>query len=107
MIDDPGGIWVPEKFIALGLNEEVVNAFNKTHLTEPDLPDTRIHNPEGKEIEQLKGVYGLNLLSFICNAVGIQYDGPELHKIRTDPRIRLWSFYRRKLAEHFGVEYSS
>ena len=103
-IDDPGGIYAPEAFTALGLNEEVVKAFDKTHLADPEIPGAGIQNPDGKQIEQLRGVYGVTLLAFICNALGIRYNGPQHHQIRGDIRIRWWNFYRSKLADHLGIK---
>src|SRR5579862_1914037 len=68
---DGHSIWVPDALVRLGLNPELVRAFDRLHMASATNPKWGFEGPSGAQVEACKGVYGLELLDFICEAFGI------------------------------------
>ena len=66
-------IFKPEAFTDLGLAPEIVEAFTHTHKSDGS-PKGSIF-VGGQAVQSLKGVYGLDLLEFLAQALDVKYRG--------------------------------
>jgi len=64
-------IFKPQAFLDAGLPSEIVDHFTRRHNSD-GLPKTTIY-VAGQPVEELTGVYGLHLLRFLANALGVEY----------------------------------
>jgi hypothetical protein len=70
-IADGHSVYAPKAFTDVGLPAEVVAAFNVPHASDGSPKGTLF--VDGKAVEQLTGVYGLRLLEFLAEALGVEY----------------------------------
>lgn len=62
-------IYKPQKFIDAGMDKDFVAAFTKT-MESGDHPKEKIY-VQGKEVESLEGVYGLEVIEFIAGCFDV------------------------------------
>lgn len=62
-------IYSPAKFLDAGLDTAVVKAFTKKQESGEHYKEKLFVN--GKEVDALEGVYGLDLLEFVANCFGV------------------------------------
>ena len=85
-------IFKPQAFIDVGLPQSVVDHCTTTHSSDGSPKGTIF--VEGHPVKELSGVYGLDLLRFLANALGVDYAaaigrGFEAWNIQTALRQRL------------------
>lgn len=68
---DGHSIFKPEAFIDAGLPNDVVSYITHTYKSDGSPKGTIFVN--GAPVKDLQGVYGLDLLRLIANALGVQY----------------------------------
>jgi hypothetical protein len=64
-------IFKPEAFLDVGLPRDVVEHVTRKYTSDGS-PKGTIY-VEGKAVDQLSGVYGLDLLRFLASALGVEY----------------------------------
>lgn len=70
---DGHSILKPEAFTDAGLHNDVVEYLTATYKSD-GTPKGTIY-VAGKVVEELQGVYGLEVLKFIAGALGVEYEG--------------------------------
>jgi len=72
-ICDGHTIMKPKAFLDLGLHKDMVKAH--THVIKSDFSDYKatIFDPNGKPVESMEGVYGLDVLSDIVHQLKLNY----------------------------------
>jgi hypothetical protein len=93
---DGWGIFKPQTFIDMGLDPAIVSTYTCMHLSDADDPKQQITNKAtGKQVEAMKGVYGLDLLRAIAKAFEIE-DAPY------SGRGKQARFYQEELKKKLG-----
>jgi hypothetical protein len=64
-------IFKPEAFIDAGLPREVVDHLTRNHGSDGSPKGTIF--VRGEPVKELSGVYGLDMLRFLANALGVEY----------------------------------
>ena len=64
-------IFKPQAFLNAGLPDEIVDHFTRRHNS-GSLPKTTIY-VAGRPVEELTGVYGLDLLRFLAYSLDVEY----------------------------------
>lgn len=68
---DGHSILKPQAFIEAGLPQEVVNHLTRTYRSDGTPKGTIFVN--GRPVQELAGVYGLDLLRFLASALEVEY----------------------------------
>jgi hypothetical protein len=64
----------PQAFVNAGLPPELVAAHSVTHVSDPHDPKQQITSHKtGRQVEQMKGIYGLDFLFAVAGALKVQY----------------------------------
>jgi hypothetical protein len=64
-------IFKPEAFLDAGLPDNIVNHFTRSHGSDGSPKGTIFVN--GDPVKELTGVYGLDLLRFLADALNVEY----------------------------------
>jgi len=62
----------PRAFLDAGLPMDVVDHLTRTHRSDPSHPKSTLF-VDGRPVEELSGVYGLDALRFLADALGVAY----------------------------------
>lgn len=69
---DGHSIFDPQAFLEAGLPAEVVDHVTRTYQSDPSSPKSTLF-VHGQPVAEVSGVYGLDLLRFLAQALGVQH----------------------------------
>ena len=73
-ICDGHTIFEPQAFLDVGVPQELVDRCTTTHESDFSNPKYTISGPDGKPVEQLRGIYGLDALASMVRDFDLKYE---------------------------------
>ena len=73
-ICDGHTIFKPEAFLAVGVPQELVDRCTDTYESNFDDPKQTISGPDGRPVNAMRGVYGLDMLAIMVRDFELEYE---------------------------------